>query len=159
MTQMTYGWKIWKVHTMLQENAKKSLVANNASLGAAHFVTDNSKKLGVSTLTKVSFLIFWPDEHPPCAISAQLACSAKLRRQARQNLSVKEHFWKPQTIVRNYHPAEYNHIFLKVGNPSHHTLVPKFNCFPTLSFISAKCFPLQYANVPQMLKLHKAKLS
>ena len=32
----------------------------------------------------------------------------------------------------------------------HHALVPKFNCFPTFSFLSAKCFPLQYTNVPQI---------
>lgn len=32
----------------------------------------------------------------------------------------------------------------------HHALVPKFNCFPTFSFLSAKCFPLQYVNVPEI---------
>ena len=72
--------------------------------------------------------IFLSDKSPWRAGSAQLACSAKLSRQARQSQRVEGHgpmliqftFLKSlEKIVQNtYQPAQSDDIFLKVGTPS-----------------------------------------
>ena len=59
----------------------------------------NSQKLNPSTLLMKPSLIFWSDN--PCrrTSSAQLACSTKLSRQARQSLCVD---WECPILKKNY---------------------------------------------------------
>ena len=57
----------------------------------SRILTADSQKLTFSTLIKVPFLVFWSNKSSLRASSAQLACSTKLSRQARQSLRVEGH--------------------------------------------------------------------
>ena len=99
----------------------------------SQILTGDCQNLSFSTLTKVPFLIFWSDKLPCQSSSAQLACSTKLSRQARQSLCVEGHclmskfftFLKSlQKVVRYmYQPAQFDEKILKPGTPNRQWLL------------------------------------